>query len=72
MSELVWASLRDGLGRLVTPAELVPNRREFKFLVEARFHLELQSINEACEAHVFMCGALVEVVTADLLSVVPT
>lgn len=41
VSELVWASLRDGLGCLVTPAELVPSRRKFrvanrKFLVETR------------------------------------
>lgn len=50
VSRLVWASLRDGFGRLVTLAWLVPPQSwvaHCKFLVEmrTRFHLELQSIS---------------------------
>lgn len=52
VSNLVWASLRDGFGRLVTLAWLLPCSHESrvthcKFLVEMHtcFHLELQSIN---------------------------
>lgn len=73
VSGLVWASLHDGLPCLVTPAQLVPSRRELGAGFWWRLHLELQSINgikEVCRAHAFICGALVEVVTADLLYVV--
>lgn len=52
MSDPVWASLRDGPGGSVTPAELDPSRRDFRVV---RFHLEqsIKGMKEVWEAHMW-------------------